>query len=303
MPTATLVLVGDGQLRRALSDTARGLGIAGAVHFPGYQQRDGAPCAGCRPSTSCGCWGRGTTWAGRAAVQGRASRARVVVVSRAGSGLGRCGASRPRRPRRSPDVALRRSAADRVLPASADVARRHRRAHSTGKRELRGMSTWLEALFSPGQPESTGRRWLLAPLGLAEAAFRAGVASAPWLTPGAGRGRRGWRASASSRWGIWWWAAPARRRGACARRATAWMRVSRWPSSAGGTAAARRATSSSRVRRGPHSGGIRRRARDARPEPSRRPGLGRVDRIRLARLAQGAGRPWPSSTMASRPAG
>jgi glycosyltransferase involved in cell wall biosynthesis len=79
VPTATLVLLGDGVLGPALQAQARGRGLADRVRFPGYQS---GPALVRWMQSFDQLWilGLGNDWAGRGAVQGRAVGARVVGV-------------------------------------------------------------------------------------------------------------------------------------------------------------------------------------------------------------------------------
>src|SRR5262249_6909770 len=80
VPGATLVLLGDGELRPRISEAVRTLGIAGAVRFPGYQ-RQADLVRWMQAFDELWVLGLGNDWAGRAAAQGRAVGARVVAVN------------------------------------------------------------------------------------------------------------------------------------------------------------------------------------------------------------------------------
>ena len=122
VPTATLALLGDGELRQALSDTARGLGIAGAVRFPGYQRQDGL-VRWMQAFDELWVLGLGNDWAGRAAAQGRAVGARVVAVAAGGLADWADAVLTSEEPGALAAVALGRERAERVLPDVQDVAR------------------------------------------------------------------------------------------------------------------------------------------------------------------------------------
>jgi L-malate glycosyltransferase len=122
VPTATLALVGDGELRQALSETARGLGIAGAVRFPGYQKQEGL-VRWMQAFDEMWILGLGNDWAGRAAAQGRAVGARVVSVAAGGLPDWADAVLGSERPEALVAVALGRERQERRLPDARDVAR------------------------------------------------------------------------------------------------------------------------------------------------------------------------------------
>jgi glycosyltransferase involved in cell wall biosynthesis len=122
VPTATLALVGDGELRQALSDVARNLGIAGAVRFPGYQRQEGL-VRWMQAFDELWVLGLGNDWAGRAAAQGRAVGARVVAVAEGGLPDWADAVLTSEEPGALPAVALRPERAERLLPDVGDVAR------------------------------------------------------------------------------------------------------------------------------------------------------------------------------------
>ncbi len=79
VPSATLVLLGDGALGQELRARTEAPHLSGRVRFPGYQGGE-ALVRWMQALDELWILGLGNDWAGRAAVQGRAVGARVVAV-------------------------------------------------------------------------------------------------------------------------------------------------------------------------------------------------------------------------------
>ena len=122
VPTSSLVLLGDGELRATVSEAARGLGIAGSVRFPGYQRQADFICW-MQAFDELWVLGLGNDWAGRVAAQGRAVGARVVAVNQGAlPGLADVVLA-SEDPASLAAVALQRERRERTLPDAGEVAR------------------------------------------------------------------------------------------------------------------------------------------------------------------------------------
>jgi len=80
VPTATLVLLGDGVLEASLRAQVRALGLSDAVRFPGYQRGEDF-IRWLQSLDEVWVLGLGNDWAGRTALQARACGVRVVAAS------------------------------------------------------------------------------------------------------------------------------------------------------------------------------------------------------------------------------